>query len=88
MKRTYFYGIEDYGEGCMFPIETTWPIGDCLAEKCADDYHSNHDGWESSWPLTIAIRETEDGPTIARFSVDRETVPQFTAKQLALPVVS
>jgi hypothetical protein len=50
-----------------------------MARLAADDYHSEHDGWESSWPLTFALYESEDGPEMARFEVDREAVPHFTA---------
>lgn len=48
-----------------------------LAELCADDFHSNHDGWESRWPRDITIYETEEGPPIASFEVDREAIPHF-----------
>ena len=54
---------------------------ECIAEECADDYHSNHDGYESSWPLRFFIRESEEGPIIAMFDVDREVVPQFTVRK-------
>lgn len=55
------------------------------AEDAASDYHSNHDGWESHWPLTFVIYESEAGPELARFSVDREAAPQFTAAHVSNP---
>jgi hypothetical protein len=54
-----------------------------LARDCADDYHYHHDGLKSDWPLIIALFATEDGPELARFSVDREAVPAFNATRIA-----
>lgn len=51
-----------------------------VAEKCADDFHSNHDGWERSWPRTFTLHETEGGPVVATFEIEREAVPVFTAR--------
>jgi len=53
-----------------------------LAELCADDYHSNHDGWESRWPLTLSLFESEDGPELARFEIEREARPTFVAHRI------
>jgi hypothetical protein len=50
-----------------------------FAEECAQDYHWNHDGWEASWPMKISIAETEDGPIIETFEVEREAEPVFYA---------
>jgi len=33
---------------------------DWVVEDCANDYHSHHDGWGSSWPITFRIW-TESG---------------------------
>ena len=57
---------------------------DVIANECADDYHNNHDGWESTWPLRFFLRETEDGPIVAVFDVDREVVPQFSAMKVPI----
>jgi hypothetical protein len=46
------------------------------AEEAAEDHHNNHDGWESSWPLTFVILDDELNE-LGRFSVGREFVPQF-----------
>lgn len=58
---------------------------DRLAEKAASDYHSNHDGWESSWPITFYIAATKEGPELARFDVEREVEPVFYAHIAAAP---
>jgi hypothetical protein len=52
------------------------------AEEAADDYHSNHDGWEASWPQVICVEQ--DGKT-GRFSVDREARPHFMASAIPEP---
>lgn len=48
-----------------------------MAEDAAEDFHSNHDGWETSWPLTFVIKQ--DGQVLGTFEVDRDTVPEFNA---------
>lgn len=61
------YEIESaFDEGCL----------DWLAEECAEDYHSHHDGWESSWPLDFFIFDLE-GKLLGTVEVERETVPNF-----------
>jgi len=48
-----------------------------VATDLAEDYHSNHDGWEASWPLQIRIYA--GGKEVARLSVEREYEPTFSA---------
>jgi hypothetical protein len=63
--------------------------GDCaddadlefLAEEAAADFHSEHDGWESTWPLTITLYDGKDGPELGRFTVEREYQPAFSAQR-------
>lgn len=50
------------------------------AEAYADHVHSERDGYESSWPLVFRVR-CPDGST-QDFEVDREYVPEFSARQL------
>ncbi len=50
-----------------------------MAEECAQDFHGNHDGWESRWPREFTLYESEDGPALATFQIEREAVPMFTA---------
>ena len=47
------------------------------AKQCAEHYHSRHDGWEASWPMTFALHESEDGPVVVCHEVDREMMPIF-----------
>lgn len=50
-----------------------------IAIDAAEDFHGNHDGWESTWPLEFVFYKSEEGAPVARFEVERETVPQFHA---------
>jgi hypothetical protein len=53
-----------------------------LVKEAAHDYHREHDGWEAAWPLEIGIAASEDGPELARFRVDRDVEPVFTARAM------
>jgi hypothetical protein len=57
---------------------------DLVVTDLAEDLHDNHDGWEAEWPLQIRIYE--DDAEVARFSVEREHVPQFSAWEIASPL--
>lgn len=59
------------------PADSDWHA--YIAEQCAEDWHSNHDGFEARWPRVFVLYADKDGPHFARFEVDRETVPQFNA---------
>ena len=55
-----------------------------LAETCADDYLSNHDGWEHrSWqngdPMEFWLYE--NGQLVGKFDVYLEYVPSFHARR-------
>jgi hypothetical protein len=50
-----------------------------IAQDAADDYHSNHDGWESSWPIKFTV-QLQDG-TERSFNVDRDYDPVFFAAE-------
>ena len=59
------------------------PRGQCLytedwrlvATDLADDYYSNHDGWESNWPVHFRIYK--DGECVWKGDVEREMEPAF-----------
>jgi hypothetical protein len=80
------YVVEEYDDESLFtffcphtgPGDLGW-----VAEAAAKDFHSNHDGWESDWPLTFAICDIY-GNRLGRAVVDRETVPQFRATNVTL----
>ena len=52
-----------------------------LVEECADDWHSNHDGWEAKWPRMFVLYESKEGPALERFEVDREANPIFSVSR-------
>lgn len=58
------------------------PYGDPsdAAEAYADFAHSNRDGYECTWPLMFRVR-CQDG-TLVDFEVDREIVPEFSARPI------
>ena len=56
-----------------FDAHSPWSSEE-LAQDAADDYHSNHDGWEDKWPLTFCVLFEGEWHT---HKVDREAVPSF-----------
>ncbi len=90
---TIWYARADYGSAYRHSVTVggSWDSMDSfdaenLAQECAEDYHSNHDGWEASWPLTFALYASKDGPEVGRFEVEREMEPTFMASPVAVPV--
>ena len=83
MSTTYRYNRpetmdpEDY-----FELKSNWgdSEGEWIAREAAEDYHSQHDGWEASWPITLIIRR-ENGSEIGIYDIDREYVPEFYARK-------
>lgn len=90
--QTIWYRVVDHCEESYYDVQLpdtydlTRPIEQTMiANQCADDYHSNHAGWESSWPLTFTLHATEAGQEMARLNVEREMVPQFYASHADVP---
>ncbi len=86
MSTTLFYNAYDDESGRRHEVTLMEDLdladGDWhpyIAEQCADDWHSNHDGFEARWPRVFVLYADKTGPAVARFKVDRETVPQFNA---------
>jgi hypothetical protein len=62
------------------PFNVTRPIEAIdIARYAAHDFHTCHDGWEARWPREFTLYETEDGPPIETFEVEREAEPVFYA---------
>lgn len=74
MKNIFRYFVESE----TFTLKTQWNTNTLyhVAEDAAQDYFDNHDGWESSWPLTFVILD-EDFNELGQFVVDMEAVPSF-----------
>ena len=80
IRKFWWYSVSDCGgDDSRFQLDGIAEALRDVAVDAAEDYHSNHDGWESHWPLMFTIYESEEGPPVARFEVERETVPAFHA---------
>jgi len=62
--------------GCEYAFESYYDDAEDIAVEAAEDYHSRHDGWESSWPIAFEIVDA-DGISLGTFNIDREAVPHF-----------
>jgi hypothetical protein len=81
------YWIKKYGQTEGDAYKINWErmsIDDELderfaAQECADDFHSNHDGWESPWPLTFHVKA--EGKFLGVFEIERDYLPVFYAEK-------
>lgn len=90
MSTTLYYNAygDEVGSRHQITLIADYDLGDdswddSIAEQCAEDWHNNHDGFEARWPRVFALYKDKVGPPFAKFSVDRETVPQFNAIKAA-----
>lgn len=81
------YCVIDHNPNCEFDdayeIESASDaeFADWIAEDAANDYHSEHDGWESHWPLTFRIWD-DQGKLLGDYNVDRDYDPVFHASEV------
>ena len=54
-----------------------------MAEDAAENYHSEHDGWEDTWPIKINLHKEDEGDVVATYGVDLEHAPTFSATKAA-----
>lgn len=80
MKWFYAYDGDDFAT--RYPLTTSCSDPREVAEDAAEDFFNHKDGWECSWPLVIAVYESEGGPEVARFTVHCEAVPSFAAYEV------
>jgi hypothetical protein len=75
------YTVGDNGDD-KYELDTNWANDniDYMADDAAKDFHSNHDGWESSWPLDfeIFIEDVSQGV----YRVERENSPTFSSTKI------
>lgn len=78
----YKYCVGEDSDPHFYEFESNWDQDNLeyLDEDCADDYHSNHDGWESHWPLVLKVA-TIDDVILAIFEIERESEPVFYARK-------
>lgn len=80
-EKIYRYFLPLYGGSAddAFEVKTTWTDEDpeWIAEDAAQDYWSEHDGCQDSWPKLITVI-LSDGSERA-YSVEVEHEPTFAA---------
>jgi hypothetical protein len=78
MRITYTVGIDD----SHYDLDTRWDEEsiDYMASDAAEDYFTNHDGFEASWPLNFEI--FIDNVSQGIHEVEFENTPTFTATKL------
>ncbi|MES2367737.1 MAG: hypothetical protein V4563_17805 [Pseudomonadota bacterium] len=81
MKMIYYKTEQDMESAYECPDSEDWDVDTFAASQCADDYHSNHDGWECTWPMEFYLATTEDSKEWKMFLVDREYSAEFHARE-------
>lgn len=85
MNYKYQYRIPENCEDSYYHFECDWKPSSynhsSIAQIAAEDFHSNHDGWEFDWPLEIELF-TIEGERLGLFSVEMEAVPRFSATEM------
>lgn len=79
----YKYSAGNHPDDHATESRFEFPRGQCLytedwrlvATDLADDYHSNHDGWEANWPVEFRIYK--DSECVWKGEIDREMEPAF-----------
>lgn len=82
MSHIYYKTALDETSVHECPNSEDWDIDTFAAAACADDYHSNHDGWEAHWPLDLYLADTEAATTWTTFAIDREYTATFYARKI------
>ena len=73
-KFTYRRGEPGYLS--TYEFESNFDDAEDVAVEAAEDFHTNHDGWESTWPINFEIIDA-DGISLGCFKIDCEAVPHF-----------
>lgn len=81
-KYKYSISIKDFKDSYNFEhdMEPNDLWLDSIVVDCAQDYHDNHDGWDSRWPLIIYLF-TFNGDFLGKFKVEKESQPCFYASK-------
>ncbi len=80
----FTYRRAEKGYSGEYVLESYFDDAEDVAVEAAEDYHSNHDGWESSWPIDFEIIDA-DGISLGTFEIDREAVPHFFLNRKRTP---
>jgi hypothetical protein len=68
--------------GIATDIDYIKAAGSDVAEEVAQQHHYTDVGAADDWPITVILYQGQDGPEVARFEVDREFQPAFTATEI------
>lgn len=85
MRTRVWYQVVDQCEDTYYVLNTKFDFTefpDWVAEDAAENYWSYHDGWDTDWPVVITLHESEDGPEVARFSVNSRQTRHFSADKI------
>lgn len=91
---SYMYSVGrhecDHEPACRFDVPVTWAaLGRKICRddigELADDYYSEHDGWEDTWPLEFRVYD-DSGAEVGRWSVSQEYSPSFVVTTVANPI--
>lgn len=83
MSKIYYSTGSDYRHWIESRLDVTDEQDmEDIARECAEDFHSEHDGWECSWPRDFVLYRDEEGPAVATLEVGRDVEPVFTATLL------
>lgn len=62
-------------------VDITRPIEqEDIAEQCANDYWTKHQGYECSWPLDVNLFREEEGELLATVNVSMDMSPTFIGR--------
>ena len=78
------YRVIECDETYYYEMTTAWDIDinpELIAQDAAFDFFTKHGGWDTSWPLTIALHNF-NGEERIRMLVKINIVPEFFAKRI------
>jgi len=68
-------------EGFKSHWEWASDCNEYIAQDAAEHFYRDGDGWETEWPVEIAIL-SDDGKELGRFEVEQKLVPTFSATEI------
>lgn len=87
MSYDVWYRVPECCDESLYKTNVAWHpmsenevIKEAIAGACARDYNDNHEGYESSWPLTFNVHSSGDGPMLFSASVGMEMVARYSAR--------
>lgn len=78
------YNKEVLSEKPTYTLNTHWSIEEdpnYVAEEAALEYHDEHDGFETNWPILIQLFD-ENNKSIGIQKVEREFEPVFSSSPI------